>query len=102
MDIELGHLPPTSVVWKYELEPKPGNWPVAMPTGATVLAVKEQFGKLIIWAACDPQQPMAVHHFLLVMTGSPFDPNGLAYVGTAMLNNGSYILHVFERMEQAK
>jgi len=80
-------------IWKWSL--KPGK-PVEMPRGAQILSAQAQHGELCIWAAVDPSQPTETRHFNVVGTGCPFNMEHQRYIGTAQLEGGFLVLHVFE------
>lgn len=72
--------------------------PVEMPVGAEILTAREQGDNICVWAMVDAQQTMREKRALRVFgTGHelPDDPN-LKYVGTAMLQGGALVKHVFE------
>lgn len=86
----------SEVVWKYAL-PKVVN-PVEMPSGATVLAVAEQHNEICLWAKVNPANPKATRVFQVVGTGHAELDGTEAYLGSAQLNNGNFVFHVFERV----
>lgn len=70
---------------------------VYMPEGARLLTIREQHGTVAIWALVDPSKPMQRRVFQLIGTGHDVpDDEPTEYVGTAMLNGGALVLHVFE------
>lgn len=82
-------------IWKYVLSP---GMPVRMPRGATVLHAAGQGDDLCVWALVDPQAPTEERRFDVYGTGHPCPaPEALGrYVGTAHLNDGALVFHVFE------
>jgi len=57
-----------------------------------VLHFAEQAGQLYVWARTVDTRPRFVR---LVVTGMPFDGQGLKHVGTAMMNDGYFVVHAF-------
>jgi len=88
-------------VHKYVLHPTIKH--VAMPTGARILCVREQGQDICIWVHIDlAETRKEVRTFAVYGTGHviPDDVN-LTYVGTAILQGGSRVLHVFEQDQPA-
>lgn len=83
------------VVWKYAL-PKVMN-DIEMPTGAMVLAVAEQHNEICLWAKVNPAAQKVMRTFQVVGTGHAELDGTETYLGSAQLNNGNYVFHVFER-----
>ena len=83
-------------IWKFELLP---GMSVSMPRGAEVLHAAGQGDGLFVWALCDPDRPTESRYFDVYGTGHPCpDPDHLGrYVGTAHLDDGALVFHVFER-----
>ena len=81
-------------IWKFRLLPGFG---VKMPRGAKVLHAGGQGEELCVWALCDPEAPTEERRFDVYGTGHPCPADLGPYVGTALLGNGSLVLHVFER-----
>lgn len=80
-------------VWKFELSP---YLPSLVPVGAEILYVAEQFNKPCLWALVDPQAPRESRQFQMAGTGVDlFNPPG-RYLGTAMLDGGARVVHVFD------
>lgn len=90
----------SAAVWKYRL-----RYPlttVAMPAGAKLLHVGVQevelFTTAVVWALVNPDETQMIERqFMLVPTGHPFYGEGMDYVGTVLLDDGAFVLHVFER-----
>jgi hypothetical protein len=57
-----------------------------------VLHFAEQAGQLYVWARTANTRPRFVR---LAVTGMPFDGHGLKHVGTAMMNDGYFVVHAF-------
>ena len=69
---------------------------VMMPVGATVRCVGTQDGwNVVVWAEVDTDHDlMEPRQFYIFGTGHPI-PDGLAYVGTVICNQGTLIWHVY-------
>jgi hypothetical protein len=81
-------------VWKYTL-PNVTN-EVQMPAGATVLAVAEQHNEICLWARVNPAAVKETRRFQIVGTGHEELVGGETYLGSAQINNGNFVFHVFE------
>jgi hypothetical protein len=86
-------------IWKYVLEMP--NQLIDMPEGAVIMTAAEQGGNICIWAEVDPDsERMRERLFQTVGTGHDIqDDIGVErkYIGTAMLQGGASVLHVYER-----
>ena len=86
-------------VFKYRLS-KSGTTEVRMPIGAEVLSVKTQFGEVVLYALVenDTNAGTEVRHFESIMTGQNLSESidKCAYVDTALLDDGAYVIHIFE------
>lgn len=82
-------------VWKYQLEDT-----LEMPEGARILTAAVQVhGRISMWAAVDPDAPVAIRRFRTVGTGRPLPTDvALAYVATVLMNGGDFAYHVFEEV----
>lgn len=85
------------VVHKISLVPAPYRSTVFLPEDAKVLRVSEQQGQVSVWYLADQTMPAKARTFQLVETGVSLPDDFVpAYVGTAILQGGSYVLHLFE------
>lgn len=66
---------------------------------ATVLSVQEQGSVLQLWEqhSVDAENKIVERVFVIVGTGHIFDPCGLTYVTSVLLNSGVFVWHVYER-----
>lgn len=80
------------VVWKATLAP--GTQFLALPRGSELLCVHEQNNEPCLWYRCDPNHVRETRHINVVVTGMG-DADG-HYLGTAMLDKGRFVVHVFE------
>ena len=81
-------------IWKRELEAKDVQ-DIEIPEGAEFLCAREQFENVCVWFRCDPQAPLKARRLAVCGTGHP-SPDG-RYIGTASLEKGYLIFHVFEQ-----
>lgn len=85
-----------SAIWKFEIA---AGIPTEMPVGAVVLSVKEQFGRVCLWAKVDTcATEKEVRHFEIITTGITRSMDGLVFIDTVLLDEGQYVVHVFERL----
>lgn len=88
-----------NVIYKYKLDP---TWrKIDMPKCAKILHVGEQFNEVCIWAEVDTDNAMETRTFEVFGTGHqiPYDIGASRnYVGTVMLDGGSLVFHVYERI----
>lgn len=88
-------------IYKYELSP---NSPqsIDLPEGAQILTAQGQHGRNVcLWALVDPERPKEKRYFEVFATGeSVHEDMGVErrYIGTAQLEGGLLIFHVFERL----
>lgn len=83
-------------VFKYPLRISDEANHVGLPSGAELLHVHEQDGRMFLWALVDPAAPLEQRVFTVHGTGHPVD-NRLSfadYVGTAHCDG--FVWHVFE------
>ena len=81
------------VIWKYTLSPA---ILIKIPKGAQLLSVAEQNNNICMWALVDPNADLEVREFHIFGTGHDITIKNLDFVGTALLDNGSLVSHVFE------
>lgn len=84
-------------VWKYILKPAIS---IEMLIASQLLSVNEQDGKICLWVLVDPEDMrMEVRHFRVFGTGHNI-PDKQLFVGSALLEGGSLVFHVFESFQQ--
>ena len=81
-------------IWKYELKELINE--IRMPRGAIVLCAREQHNKICIWVEIDDSVTYAKRTFVLAGTGHQKPDGELTYLGTAMLDGGDIVMHVYE------
>jgi hypothetical protein len=79
------------VVWKFPL-----GEVVEMPEGAEILRLGTQGGQPYIWALVDSTAFMRDRRFVVVGTGMPVPDARGSYIGTVLLHDDSFVLHVWE------
>lgn len=85
-----------NVVWKYLFTNRAGLQTFEMPDGAMPIIATAQGEQTVgVWAIVNPDKPKVTRKFNAVMTGFPLPENG-RYLGTAMLDQGNFVVHVFE------
>ncbi len=70
-----------------------------LPHNAEILSVNQQKEELFLWAEVDQSNPLPLEKriFVSIMTGEIFSENvNKKYIGTVLLNSGSFVVHVFE------
>lgn len=74
---------------------------VSMPKGAEILYFGNQNETPCLWFRCDTYQPIVAREIALCGTGhvAPSNSDG-RYIGTAIFNGGSLVLHAFERINK--
>ena len=78
-------------VYKYQL-PIDDRARVLMPSGAELLCVAMQHGRVTVWARVDPSATMVTRQFRVAGTGHPGVEG--SYIGTVF--PGPLVFHVFD------
>lgn len=81
-------------IFKYLLK-QSGDQMIEMPQGAVVLYVHSQQGQPMIWAKVDPNAPKVQRRFAVYGTGHEMSEQFRHYVGTFMMEDGTYVFHVY-------
>lgn len=71
---------------------------IEMPKGAEILSLQVQNNLPTLWAMVDTEAPLEGRVFISVLTGGALKVprEGLSFLGTAQMNNGAFVVHVFE------
>lgn len=88
-------------VFKYELRPNTPH--LRLPKGAVVLSTGCQREGIFIWAEVDANRPTETRFFEVFGTGHEIrETAGMhrKFVGTALMNEGQYVWHVFEKVHE--
>lgn len=70
---------------------------IEVPYKAQVLLAKEQYDQICIWYWCEPSATKEMRRIAIVGTGglAP-DPTDWTWIGTAMIDMGHLVYHIFE------
>ncbi len=83
-------------VWKTELKIQ-DRQRIKLPAGSHLLHVALQHEVLCLWFVCDPENPPTEQEIEIAGTGHPLDVAARSYLGTFMVDNGTFVFHVFHR-----
>lgn len=83
-------------VHKYDLSPLRSLQRIMMPRGARALRVKEQRGRLHLWALVDTSEPLKAQYVECVGTGKEAPADKL-YVDSWITADGTFVWHFFHR-----
>lgn len=79
-------------ILKFKLPITPGKHVLKSPINMVTMHISEQSGEPVLWAECDGGDvPRDIH---VAWTGHDV-PEGAAYLGTVLLENGGYVLHYY-------
>lgn len=88
-----------NTIWKYVLQPQ--NLTIKIPKGATILTAREQNNEICIWAEVNPANMQKDYSFEIFGTGDKIITDNIGierqYVGTAFINDGKFVFHVYYR-----
>lgn len=92
-------------MWKFTVPGHPGVFSILVPKYTSFLSVSAQHGYISIWGeVSDTQEREESRAIEVFETGQAIPENNYEvfymYLGLASFDNGSYILHVYERMEK--
>ena len=82
-----------TAIWKYTL--LSGLNELSIPGLVKVLSVAEQYQQVRLWCIVTPNAPSQIHKFAAVMTGQTVPEGFDYYIGTALMQEGDFVLHVF-------
>lgn len=83
------------VIHKYPIE-LALNFTVEMPKTAVFLSVQVQRNSPQMWMLVDPDIRLVKRRFCVVTTGQTLPDQCLLYLGTFLLDEGSFVGHLFE------
>jgi hypothetical protein len=87
-------------IHKYGLNGNPDQQ-IEMPHGARILSADEQSNFICIWVLVDTNNKMAKRNIHICLTGGDeTDRIVCIHVGTVLLNNGTFVVHVFDGGEE--
>lgn len=85
-----------TTIWKNELSLHSVQ-DISIPENAELLSAREQgLNKVCVWFRCDPNAKLKARRIVLIPTGGEAPTDG-KYLGTAHLQGGVFVLHVFEQ-----
>ena len=77
-----------------------GETVLSLPIDAKPVHVENQYGQICLWVELDPYDNNKIgRHFKTFSTGHIIDDFAdmeISYVGTALMEGGSYVVHVYE------
>ena len=79
-------------IWKAVI--RPDRMIFGAPAGAELLTAREQGDDICVWFRCDPKRPVEMRTVAVCGTGHDA-PSG-RYLGSAHLEGGALVFHVFE------
>jgi len=85
-----------TTIWKTVVCQDELDHGIVVPSDAELLYAREQHNEVCIWFRCEPSRPQERRRIKVVGTGHSDCPDGGRYLGSAHLNNGQLVFHVFE------
>lgn len=85
------------VLHKYNLNI--GQTDIHLPRSAKPLLVAEQYGQLQMWVEVNVSEETILRHFRVFTTGETLESflgMEVVHIGTAVMEGGNYIAHVYE------
>lgn len=84
-----------NAIWKFQLDVlRVQNVP--MPKSARLVHVAAQFEKPCVWAIVNPEEEMEGRQIGILTTGELYRESDCIYIGSFMLDGGSFVGHVVE------
>ncbi len=84
-------------IFKYVLPTGPYETEIPMPSGAKILSAHNQRNQPCIWALVETLNPVSNRAIRAEHTGEcRFLPPEAVFIGTVLLDDGDYVLHVFD------
>ncbi len=84
-------------IWKYKLSP---NCDIIMPVNAEILTVQVQRDEPKLWVRVTPTNELETRHFEIYGTRHKITKDNLKYISTFQINNGTFVFHVFEVLNE--
>jgi hypothetical protein len=84
-------------IFKYKLDTS-GEQEITMPAFSKILCVKNQHNVPCLWAMIDTDSRLVKRKIITFLTGADIEFNNqkYEYIGTYLMNNGSFVGHVYE------
>jgi hypothetical protein len=93
------------VIWKLNLKTMEQYQGVRVPKGAVFLCAREQRDLITVWYLCNPPTDPKTEDadwetrvLIVCLTGGEVPPIPNRYLGTVLLQSGSFVVHVFEKI----
>jgi len=86
-------------IYKYPLT-RQSLQSIRMPRGAQILTVQAQENEACLWAEVETDFPAEERWIETFGTGKPMSELPRRYLGSAQLDGGSVVAHVYERFER--
>ena len=83
-----------TTIWKYELSPDVLFY--NLPRGAKILSAREQGDTVCFWAEVNPYEVREPRKVMVFGTGHTLPQEPMRFVGTAHIQQGVLVLHVYE------
>ena len=85
-------------IWKYVFDSNAVQHSWNIPKDAMVLHVREQHGFPCIWMLVETDNVTELRTFEMTGTGTNIDfpTNKAVYLGTAFMDDGNFVFHIFE------
>jgi hypothetical protein len=90
-------------IHKYKVPESRGRFYMVLPAYARIISVQIQRSIPVMWAVIDIEAPNEYRSFILVETGENLPDEiytNSYYLGTLQLQDGDYVLHLFEVRER--
>jgi hypothetical protein len=88
-------------IWKYNI-PAQDEFSIAMPKGAEILSIQDQYGQPRMWVLVDTTEVLVERRFAVVGTGHVLGETWFDlhhFLGTFQMLDGDLIFHLFEEIE---
>jgi len=86
------------VIYKYSIDPIGGEHSVLLPFGAKILSCGVQNDGISIWAMVNTDNTPEPIKLSVFTTGSEINDTHLDFIGTCIMFNGTYVLHIFKNI----
>ena len=80
-------------IWKFALDI--GNNRLVVPKGSRLLSLAAQHNVPTIWVECTDTKLSDIWEITGVVTGHEYEEIDGEFIGTAILDNGSFVVHYF-------
>lgn len=84
-------------ILKYHIN-APGLDIIEIPEGAEILSVGHQNNVLYLWAKVEPKNKLIQRKIESFETGEDLSSHIRHFLGTVLLDDGKYVLHIYQRL----